>query len=261
MKVKEIESGDHKVKLCAYFTESPDKIILCMHGFNGDLWGDGFSKFKKRLSDEDKIMVCSFDSAGHGESEVKSIDVTLDIVIQEIADVVNYLAKEYKGVPLYFFAGSYGGYRAMVSVARNKFENLKGIILINPAVKMLKSLEKIKNFHYEELTETSVVPMKASLNKYLSKKFIDDLYNNDLFKVTYQTKVPIKLIIGKDDDLISKQDLKNFAKMTNCEVEFIDDEHCIRKEESWDRFVEIIKSFIILNQNFKARLLPCFFIA
>lgn len=212
-----------------------------MHGFNGDLWGEGFSKLKKRLSVEDKILVCSFDSAGHGESEVKSIDMTLDIVIQEITDVVNYLEKQYDNVSIYFYAISYGGYRAMVAIARHNYKNLKGIMLVNPAVRMLEILEVLKEFDYKKLSDDAIVPMKSSLNKFLSKKFLDDLYENDLFKLTYKSNVPIKLLIGKEDDLIPKQDLKDFADLTKCDCEFLEDSHCVKDDKSWERIVEIIK--------------------
>jgi len=241
MEILEIESNNHKIKLCTNGIKNPKKIVLCIHGFNGDLWGDGFSKLKKRLSNEDEILVCSYDSAGHGESEIESIDMTLDIVVQELTDVTNYLENQYRDIPIYFYAISYGGYRAMVAVSRNQYKNLKGIILVNPAVKMLKTLEIIKDFDYKKLSDDSVVPMKNSLNKFLSKRFLDDLYKNDLFSLTYKTNVPIKLLISTKDDLISKQDLKDFADLMGCDCEFLEDDHCIKDDKSWQRIVQIIK--------------------
>lgn len=241
MEIIEINSNNHKIKLYTNNVKRPKKIILCMHGFNGDLWGDGFSKFNKRLSNDDGILVCSFDSAGHGESEVKSIDMTLDQVIQEITDVTNYLQNKYKDIPLYFYAISYGGYRAMVAISRNNYKNLKGIVLVNPAVRMLEILEIIKEFKYKDLNDDSLVPMKRSLNKFLSKKFLDDLYENDLSKLNYKMNVPIKLLIGKEDDLIPKQDLKDFADLTKCDCEFLEDSHCVMGDKSWERIIEIIK--------------------
>lgn len=238
MKIVDILSGNHTVKLYTNGVSTPTKIILCMHGFNGDLWGDGFSKLRKKYDD---ILVCSFDSAGHGESEIKSLDITLDLVIDEITDVVNYLAKTYPDVPLYFYAISYGGYRAMVSIARNDYSNLKGIILVNPALKMLNVLEHLKDFSYKSLSPDAVVPMKASQNKYLSKKFLDDLYLNDVYKLQYKMQVPIKLIIGTNDDLIPRQDLIEFVQMTKCECIYLDDGHCIDTDASWEEIVKLIK--------------------
>lgn len=241
MKIFDVKSGGHNIKLYTNGIEKPKKIVLCLHGFNGDLWGDGFSKLKKRLSDADGILVCSFDSAGHGESEVKSIDMTLNLVVSEITDVVNFLEKHYNNIPIYFYAISYGGYRAMVAVSKNEYKNLKKIILVNPAVKMLKTLEKLKEFDYKTLGRDAVVPMKSSQNKYLSKKFLDDLNENNIFKTTYKTNVPTRLIIGKQDDLIERQDLLDFASLIGCAYEYFDDGHCLEDDESWKKIIEIIK--------------------
>ena len=241
MKIINIVSGNHNIKLYTNGVQKPNKIILCMHGFNGDLWGDGFSKLKKLLLNENNIMICSFDSAGHGESEVKSIDVTLDLVVQEISSVVNYIVKTYKNIPLYFYAFSYGGYRAMVSISKNVYAHLDGIILVNPAINMIEVLEKLKHFNYKELNNNSVISMKSSENKFLSKKFLDDLYENNLFNITYKMNIPIKLLIGKNDSLISKHDLKRFADFFNCDYEYLDDDHCIKNDTSWERIAKIIR--------------------
>lgn len=241
MKIFDVKSGGHNIKLYTNGIENPKKIVLCLHGFNGDLWGDGFSKLRKRLGDDDGILVCSFDSAGHGESEVKSIDMTLEIVVNEITDAMRFLEKRYKDIPVCFYAISYGGYRAMVAVSKNEYKNLKKIILVNPAVKMLKTLEKLKEFDYKKLKDDDVVPMKSSQNKYLSKKFLDDLNENNIFKTTYKTNVPTRLIIGKQDDLIERQDLLDFASLIGCTYEYFDDGHCLEDDESWERIIEIIK--------------------
>ena len=135
MEILEVYSNNHKIKLYTNSVQNPKKIVLCLHGFNGDLWGDGFSKFRKLLAKEDEIFVCSFDSAGHGMSEVDSLNMTLDLVLQEITDVVNYLENKFKHTPLYFYGTSYGGYRAMVVISKYNYKNLKGIVLVNPAIK------------------------------------------------------------------------------------------------------------------------------
>ena len=135
MEILEVYSNNHKIKLYTNSVQNPKKIVLCLHGFNGDLWGDEFSKFRKLLAKEDEIFVCSFDSAGHGMSEVDSLNMTLDLVLQEITDVVNYLENKFKHTPLYFYGTSYGGYRAMVAISKYNYKNLKGIVLVNPAIK------------------------------------------------------------------------------------------------------------------------------
>lgn len=50
MEILEVYSNNHKIKLYTNSVQNPKKIVLCLHGFNGDLWGDGFSKFRKLLA-------------------------------------------------------------------------------------------------------------------------------------------------------------------------------------------------------------------
>lgn len=92
----------------------------------------------------------------------------------------------------------------MAAIAKNRYENLYGIVLVNPAIKTLEILEKLENFDYKKLNDDSTISMNSDLNKFLSKKFLDDLHDNDLFSVDYKMEVPIKLVIGNEDDFNSK---------------------------------------------------------
>lgn len=82
--------------------------------------------------------------------------------------------------------------------------------------------------------------MKAKLNKYLSKEFIDDLYFNNIYSMQFKS-VPSTIFIGENDTLIPRQDTLDFAKEHNCKIIYLDDEHCIGKQESWEKIVEFIK--------------------
>ena len=65
---------------------------------------------------------------------------------------------------------------------------------------MLEVLEKTKGFDYKELEYDSKILIKSSLNKYISKKFLDDLYLNNLLKLQFKVDCPIILVIGTKDD-------------------------------------------------------------
>lgn len=106
---------------------------------------------------------------------------------------------------------------------------------------MLEVLEKTKGFDYKKLDSDSKILMKSSLNKYISKKFLDDLYLNDLFKLQFKMNYPITLVIGTKDDLIPRQDLKDFETLTKCKSIYLDDEHCLKKDSSWLKIIEVIK--------------------
>ena len=233
-----IKSENHNIDLCTNVIENPKKIILCQHGFNGNLWGDGFDKLREAFTD---VLVCSYDSAGHGNSEVASLDMRLDLINRETFDVTNFLAKTYPDVPIIIFSGSYGSYKTITAISSYNLPNVKHIILINPAIQMLNILEKVKDFDYSKLNESDTVPMKRSLNKYLSKKFLDDLYQNDGLLLQLPP-IPMTMFLGKYDNFVPQKASLKFAKLHNVPVKYIDDEHCITNPKAWETIIDFLKS-------------------
>ena len=105
---------------------------------------------------------------------------------------------------------------------------------------MLDILEKLKEFKYSSLKEDDIVPMKKSLNKYLSKKFLDDIYENNVYEMNYQ-KIPTTIFIGTLDGLIPRKDTLDFAKIHGCDVVYIEDDHCIGRTESWEKLIKFLE--------------------
>ena len=232
-----IKSNNQEIELCTNGLKSPKKIVVGLHGFNGNLFGDVYSHLKHAFDD---TLVCAYNSAGHGESKIKSLDMRLDLIAEELPIVTNYLADKYKNIPIIIFATSYGAYRTMISLSRYNLPNVKQMVFLNPAFKMLEILEKIKEFDYNALKDDALIPMKKSLGKYLSKKFLDDLYENDVYKLNYP-QITMTIFIGKRDPLIPRKDTLEFAQMYECEIKYIDDEHCIENEENWNIITDYLK--------------------
>ena len=232
-----IKSGNHNINLHTNDVDNPQKIILCLHGFNGNLWGDGFSILRKSFND---ALVCSFDSAGHGESEVSSLEMRMDLICKEVFDTVDFLAKKFRNVPIFIFALSYGAYRTITTLFHYGLPNVKYIVFANPAFKMLKVLQKLKNFNYFELKDNSIVPMKQKLNKYLTKAFLDDIYIGDVYSLKFK-QIPTTIFIGTQDTLIERQDTLDFAKLHNCTIKYLNDDHCVNKQESWEEIIRYLE--------------------
>lgn len=80
----------------------------------------------------------------------------LDLINQEIYDVIIYLAKKYTNIPIIIYALSYGGYRTVTTIANFDLPNIKHIIFVNPAFKMLEILQKLKDFDYKNLKKNQL---------------------------------------------------------------------------------------------------------
>jgi len=232
-----INSDKHNIELISNGCDSPQKIILCLHGFTGNRYGDGYKKLCEGLPE---CFVCSFDSAGHGNSEVNSLDMRMELITKEILDVLNYLNMTYENVPIVIFATSYGAYRAMIALQSGELKNVKQIVFVSPAFKMLNILEKWKEFNYNELTKDAIVPMKRSQNRYLKYAFLEDLNNNSVYNYSYTQKIPIKIYLA-DKDFVPKEDTIEFSKIYPCDIEYIIDEHCPQNETNWQNIIEYLR--------------------
>ena len=237
----DIKCDNYTIEMISNGVSNPKAIILFMHGFNGDRWGDGYDRLKHTFED---VLVCSYDSAGHGKSEVSSLDMRLNVVNREMEVVMEYLDSKYKSIPVIVIATSYGAYRTMYYLFNNVKNNIKHVVCINPAFKMLSILERLKEFKYEELKDDDLVVMKKSLNKYVSKAFIDDLYYFDVYKFTSFISTPITLVVGLKDDLIPRCDINEFISLTNCEAIYVNDGHLLESDDSWVDVIELIRGML-----------------
>ena len=212
------------------------KIVFCFHGFNGDKWGDVYNGLKHIIKDS---LLVSFNSCGHGDSEVSSIDMKLDLILEEIDVVVDFFRQQYPNKPVVFVAGSYGAYRVMNYLIKYKPE-IRKIVYINPAFKILKILEMLKEFKYSELKDDDFVPMKRSLNKFMKKEFLDDLFENNLYAKKYDLDYDTKIVVGSKDTLIPIEDTLEIAEKYNYDITYVDDEHCFENEDNWKVVLDLI---------------------
>ena len=176
-----IPCNNYNIHLVSNGAENYNNIALCFHGFNGDKWGDAYAGLKHI---EMNSLVCSFDSCGHGDSPISSLDMRLDIILEEIDEVVSFLKKNEPSKPIILIGLSYGAYRIMQYLIKYH-PSIEKVIFINPVLNILETLEMTKEFKYLKLKENELVPMKRSLNKYMTKAFLDDLYQNNLYKSNY----------------------------------------------------------------------------
>ncbi len=234
-----LEIKDYAIQLLTNGAEEYENIVICFHGFNGNKWGDAYSGLKKRLNNS---LVVSFDSCGHGDSMISSEEMRLDIILEEINAVIEYF-KKIENKPIILVAVSYGAYRVMQYLIKYKPEKSK-VVFINPAFRMLSILEKVKEFKYLELNENDRIIMKRSLNKFIKKCFLDDLFNNDLYTKNHNIESKVQIVVGKRDSLIPINDTLEIASRYKYAITYVDDEHCFENEENWNIVAEIVEESV-----------------
>jgi len=230
-----LQTKSHNINVITNGKDEFDNIVICFHGFGGDKWGDTYSGLKKRL---DNSLVASFDSCGHGESEVSLEDMRLDVILEEIKTVVNYF-KEFNK-PIILVSNSYGGYRVIEYLIKYK-PDISKVIYVNPAFNILKTLESVKDFQYTQLKENDKVVVNKSLNKFIKKPFLDDLYNNNLYKQKYDIDYDTDIIVGTKDSLIPIDDTLKISNMYGYKIIYVEDEHIFENKDNYQLVADIIK--------------------
>ena len=232
-----IELSGYNINLITNGAEDFKQIVLCFHGFNGDKWGDAYSGLKKRMKN---ALVCSFDSCGHGDSEVSSEEMRLDTILKEIDAVLVFLKNAAPGKPISLVAVSYGAYRVMQYLIKYS-PKIQKVVYVNPAFRMLDILEKLKEFKYSALGQDDKVVMKRSLGKFLKKDFLDDLHQNSLYQKQFNLSYETRIVVGERDSLIPIEDTLEIAKKYNYETIYVDDDHCFENKDNWQVVVDLLE--------------------
>ena len=83
--------------------------------------------------------------------------------------------------------------------------------------------------------------MKKSLNKFIKKDFLDDLYNNNLYSQTFDINYNSQIVLGTRDSLIPAEDTIEISKKYNYKITYINEEHCFEDKESWQVVADMIE--------------------
>ena len=74
--------------------------------------------------------------------------------------------------------------------------------------------------------------MHSDLNKFLTKQFVQELKDCNLYN-EQSLNYDITIIKGTQDSLIPPSHITEFAQKYNTKVVEVDDEHCLENLESW----------------------------
>ncbi len=116
-----------------------NKIFIISHGMGGH--GEFFVLLADKVFNEG-IMVIAPDYRNHGHSDGKKGDLKkFNYILQDLHEFINYISEQYPDTPIYLLGESMGGVVNINYVAEYP-ENLTGMILFSPAVKIKFSLKR-----------------------------------------------------------------------------------------------------------------------
>lgn len=219
------------LRLCGIlstFIKSTNKCIIFCHGITVDKEEDGiFTNLAKKLA-QVGFNVFRFDFRGHGESEGKSVDMTITGEVKDLMSAVLLLQRKgYKDFGI--LGASFAG--GAVSLFCSKHENLvKALVFwnalidydskLNPVTEWAKkywgrpAFDRVKKFGFTEI---------GSSKFRVGKNLMNEMKRLKPWEAIQKTKIPMFFVHGTDDTYISVNDsIKYSALMKNAKLEIIE---------------------------------------
>lgn len=218
------------LKLCGILTKpqkETEKCIILCHGITVTKDEGGiFTKLAKKLADND-FIVFRFDFRAHGESEGKSIDLTVTGEKRDLEAAVKFLQSlgyKYFGIVV----ASFGGGAVSLFVGENK-DLIKSIVLWNPIIDYQSILQpKLpwpkRNFGEKAIKKLEIKGyIKIGSRKFkVGKSLFSELRQLEPWKKMQNLKVPVLFIHGDKDSYVPYEDSVKYSKLfKNAELKTI----------------------------------------
>lgn len=225
------------------------EIIIACHGFAGDKESSVIVSLAEAMVPNNIGVIC-FDFPGHGESEVETQDkLSIENCIQDINDIEKYIRELYRNIPISIFATSFGAYLALINIAKNN-KIYNHIILRAPAIKMLEIFKNtLLRESIEDYKERGYTKHGFEREMNIPYSFLQELEQNNLFKIYENVKMPkIYIIQGDKDDTAPIQDSKDFMSQHKDSVSLYiipGADHRMKGPGELEKVIEYSKKIII----------------
>lgn len=210
-KIKLINQDDYTVFVNIYNQNEKDedveKILIACHGFDSNKQGGTIAEIVEQ-SQNDKIVIISFDWPLHGESEEPLL---IKNCIRDFYLIYQYIIKRYPNSEKNIFGSSFGAYMILQFLKAYPNTNLKKIFFKSPAIKMEKVFKEVLLEEELESFEKKGYTIKNRNKKMkITYKFYEELLN---MKITSDNIVKDKSIIifhGTEDEVSLPKDIEEY---------------------------------------------------
>lgn len=207
------------LKLCGIWhlpKNKTEKAIILAHGLNVDKDEEGIFVDLADLLAQNNFAVFRFDFRGRGESEGKSIDITLATEQSDLAAAHAKVQKAgFKTIGL--LGASFGGGNATLFAA-NHLHDLKALclwnpclnydhILINPTLPWISARNEVrkKELHTQGWT------IVGSRNFVMSKAIFDEMAKVYPYEALKKITIPTIIMHGTDDTYVPYEDSQKYT--------------------------------------------------
>lgn len=210
------KSNGYLVPCLTEMPKTPEGIVIMIHGFESSKECRSGQLLLRRLPPAGFGVIC-YDQPGHGTAEARQERVRIGACMDSLARVEAYCAKQYPGLPVYYFASSYGAYLVLLYVSKRRHKGTK-LFMRSAAVNMPdlffkadpdpRMVRDLKTKGYFTPNMELGNPVKVS------KGMLEDLRANDLptvFAAADHRDMAFEMVHGEEDAVIPASKAKAFA--------------------------------------------------
>ena len=214
-----ISEGREYAIPCVYSIKGDEKqVCVVIHGFSSHKESPTAKMMVERLPDIG-IGAIAFDLPAHGESEVDGRSLRISNCLNDIMAVTDKARALAPNAEIVYFASSFGAYLVLIYLAglAKAKKTTHRAFLRAAAVSMpmvvhegLTPEQKMRLNDAGEFVLTEEEGYSPEL--IITKEFLADLENNDVFHIWHKGIADLHMIHGEADEVIYFSDAEAFAK-------------------------------------------------
>ena len=206
------------------FVKDMNSIVIYCHGYGENK--DRINQHADTLN-EHNIGIISFDFPTHGEDKTKYEDFTIELGLQYINEVVNYINNNYPNMPISFMGASFGGYMVLNYINKTKTKYHK-IFLKYPAFNFYECIKRKLYIEDSYFDTHDYFELPSGYRIY--KKSYFSAKENDIINNFNKYDNNIYIIHGDKDKTVLLEDVQKFCNKNNITLKiFINAEHGMKE--------------------------------
>lgn len=203
-----VETSDG-LKLKGWFIDrGSNTTILAIHGYTSSKWDETYMKPIINILAKNGFNVAAFDSRAHGESEGETTTLGY-LEVRDYVKIIDWLkqSKPEKSEKIGVIGYSMGGAVTIMLSAIDKRVNVA--VADSPYIDIVESGRRWINRMKGVVKNLLILgyPLIVSIASRKMNVNIDDLR---MYKYADKIKIPILIIAGEKDDLVSLEEIKKF---------------------------------------------------
>lgn len=206
----------NNIEYKTFFCNDMKEIIIYCHGYGANK--DHCIKYIELLN-KNKIGVISFDFPCHGDDQTLYQDVTIDMCLEYIDTIYNFILHNNPNIPISIVGKSFGGYIVLnyINTKKRKFHK---VILLCPAVNFYECTKRKIHIDDNYFNNNKYFELPSGYRIY--KEFYFDAKKFDVVKEFNKNGNDIYIIHGSNDKTVFLDDVLDFTKQYDIKIKIID---------------------------------------